>query len=48
MDTGLIMSMIQLPRIVIRMRILMSDDVFEEETVFGPDEDKTILLCNQF
>ena len=24
------------------------DAIFEEETVFGPDEDKTILLCNQF
>ena len=22
--------------------------VFEEKTVFGPDDDKTILLCNQF
>ena len=22
--------------------------VFVEETVFGPDEDKRILLCNQF
>ena len=26
----------------------LPDKIYEEETVFGPDEDKTILLCNQF
>ena len=28
--------------------VYVSEDIFEEETVFGPEEDKTILLCNQF
>ena len=27
---------------------VVPDSVSVEETVFGPDEDKTILLCNQF
>ena len=26
----------------------MMEDFFEEETIFGPDEEKTILLCSQF
>ena len=26
----------------------MHQAIFVEETVFGPDEDKRILLCNQF
>ena len=31
-----------------RHDVPVSDNIYEEETVFGPHEDKTILLCNQF
>ena len=26
----------------------IADAVYEEETVFGPDVEKSILLCNEF